>query len=56
MKNKIIDIITKAIAIISIAFLAWVALSWGEIMINNMSLTPTNSQYNFFVILIETKL
>lgn len=46
-------IVSTTITILSVAFILWAALSWGEVVLKNKQESPTYSQANLFVILTD---
>ena len=47
---KKIDI---ALAIVGALLLAWVGISWLEIICHNLDPNPTYAEWNFFTLLVE---
>lgn len=50
MKTKIL---TTILATISVIFMLWVAISWGEIALKNTTEKPTYSQANLFMLIAK---
>lgn len=54
MKKKICNTISLILSFISILFIAWVAISWLDVVIHNTTAGYEYSSLNFFTWLIES--
>lgn len=48
--QKIFD---KILAVVSLAVILWIALSWSEIAVKNMTEEPIYNKYNIFILFRE---
>lgn len=46
-------IFEKALAVVSLAVILWIALSWSEIAVKNMAEEPIYNKYNIFILFRE---
>lgn len=46
--------LTTAMCIVSILFSAWFVLSWIDVVADNCTPNPVHSEYNLFVMMVES--
>lgn len=47
-------VLTTVMCIVSILFTAWFVWSWADIVADNCQPDPVHSEYNMFVVLVES--